>query len=247
MQSFVSIVTGENYPGFIARDPTKYKVLLFTERKTTAPIFKALSKQFKDKLLFGEVRKNSETDLVQKFNVQQFPTLLVVTDPQSFTGEAYSGELKIDRLTKFLNTYSYKTAVYEKKLDFLRLTPQVYRQGVCSKRSSNICLIFFTTTSVAELLHQQVKPLLDTFKNEPLSLVWSDKREDQALHQQFEGGKYHLVAYKPKRGKFVGYKNTDFSSESVRQFVDDILGGGGEYLKFEDEELRFAEERREDL
>jgi len=44
-------------------------VLLFTERKTTAPIFKALSKQFKDKLLFGEVRKTSEQALVDKFKV----------------------------------------------------------------------------------------------------------------------------------------------------------------------------------
>ena len=63
MQSFVSIVTGENYKSFFEREPTKFKILLFTERKTTAPIFKALSKQYKDKLLFGEVRK-SETDLI---------------------------------------------------------------------------------------------------------------------------------------------------------------------------------------
>lgn len=63
MQSFVSIVTGENYKQFFEREPTKYKILLFTERKTTAPIFKALSKQYKDKLLFGEVRK-SEIDLI---------------------------------------------------------------------------------------------------------------------------------------------------------------------------------------
>jgi thioredoxin-like negative regulator of GroEL len=44
MQSFVSLVNKDNYQQFIEREPTKYKVLLFTERKTTAPIFKALSK-----------------------------------------------------------------------------------------------------------------------------------------------------------------------------------------------------------
>ena len=58
MQNFVSIVTDENYESFIQREPSKYKVLLFTERKTTAPLLKALSKQYKDKLLFGEVRKS---------------------------------------------------------------------------------------------------------------------------------------------------------------------------------------------
>jgi Thioredoxin len=44
MQSFVSLVNKDNYQSFVERDPTKYKVLLFTERKSTAPIFKALSK-----------------------------------------------------------------------------------------------------------------------------------------------------------------------------------------------------------
>jgi hypothetical protein len=44
-----------------------------------------------------------------------------VTDSANFEGEVYDGELKIDRLTKFLNNYSYKTATYEKKLDFVQL------------------------------------------------------------------------------------------------------------------------------
>lgn len=48
--------------------------------------------------------------------------MLAVTDPDNFEGEVYSGELKIDRLTKFLINYSYKTVTYEKKLDFLQLT-----------------------------------------------------------------------------------------------------------------------------
>jgi hypothetical protein len=88
MQSFVSVVNKENYQQFLDREPTKYKVLLFTERKTTAPIFKALSKQFKDKLVFGEVRK-SEADLIARFGVTQFPTMLVIVDPFTNEGEKY--------------------------------------------------------------------------------------------------------------------------------------------------------------
>jgi hypothetical protein len=73
------------------------------------------------------VRKNSESDLIARFGVTQFPTMLVVTDPFSNEGDKYDGELKIDRLTKFLNNYSYKTASYEKKLDFIQLTVAAYR------------------------------------------------------------------------------------------------------------------------
>lgn len=101
-------------------------MLLFTERKTTPPIYKALSKQYKDKLLLGEVRKN-EAGLAQKFGVTQFPKILVITDPYDFKGEGYSGELKIDLITKFLNGYSYKAAAYEKKLEVVELTEQRHK------------------------------------------------------------------------------------------------------------------------
>jgi hypothetical protein len=37
---------------------TKYHVLLFTDKKTTPAIFKALSKKFLEKLVFGEVRSS---------------------------------------------------------------------------------------------------------------------------------------------------------------------------------------------
>ncbi len=82
MQNFVAVVSANNYESWVGRDQSKHKVLLFTERKTTAPLFKALSKQYKEKLLFGEVRK-SEADLVARFGVTKFPTMMVLTDPQN--------------------------------------------------------------------------------------------------------------------------------------------------------------------
>jgi hypothetical protein len=44
MESFVSIVTGSNYGSFIQQEPTKNLLLLFTNKKSTPPLFKALSK-----------------------------------------------------------------------------------------------------------------------------------------------------------------------------------------------------------
>ncbi len=79
-------------------------------------------------------------------------------------------------MNKFLNTFSYKTFVFEKKIDFLQLTDQKYRtEGLCGKRSSNLCFIFFTTANTVELLRDQIKPLLELYKNDPVSIVWVDK------------------------------------------------------------------------
>jgi protein disulfide-isomerase A6 len=80
---------------------------LFTERKSTPPIYKALSKLYKDKLLFGEVRK-SDTPMLQNYKINEFPKIVIITNPHTYEGEVYSGEIKYDRITKFLNNYSYK-------------------------------------------------------------------------------------------------------------------------------------------
>ena len=60
MQSFVRVVNNENYDSFVSDAKEKNMVLLFTERKSTAPLFKSLSKTYKDKLVFGEVKKDVE-------------------------------------------------------------------------------------------------------------------------------------------------------------------------------------------
>jgi hypothetical protein len=52
----VSSVNRENFDAFVEREPTKYKILHFTEKKSTPTVIKALSKKFKDKLTFGEIR-----------------------------------------------------------------------------------------------------------------------------------------------------------------------------------------------
>merc|ERR1712137_560252 len=96
MQSFVSFVSMGNYDGFVDRERLeKHKVLLFTEKKTTPAVYKALSKKYLGKAIFGEVRK-SDTELCEKFGVTEFPKIIVLTDPENFSGDEYSGELKVD-------------------------------------------------------------------------------------------------------------------------------------------------------
>ena len=46
----------------------KNKILLFTDKKSTPAIFKALSKKYLGKLIFGEARKSDE-ELCAKFQI----------------------------------------------------------------------------------------------------------------------------------------------------------------------------------
>ena len=83
------------------------------------------------------------------------------------------------------------------------------QQGLCSRKSSNVCLILFDDGS--RQLSHEVKALLDYYTNDPISFVYVDKFSESDLHKQFGNSAYHMVAYKPKRSKYLGYKNPDFS------------------------------------
>jgi len=83
-------VNSDNYANFIIREAENMKIILFTERKSTSPLMKALSKKYKGKLVFGEVR-TSETELIKKFGITKFPTLLALKDADSLEIDVYEG------------------------------------------------------------------------------------------------------------------------------------------------------------
>jgi hypothetical protein len=64
-------------------------------------LYKALSKQFKGKLIFGEIRSD-ETELINRFKVETFPFIVVITDVLTLKYEVYTDILKYDNLFKFL-------------------------------------------------------------------------------------------------------------------------------------------------
>ncbi len=96
MQSFVNNVNEGNYDSFVERErATKHKILLFTEKKATPTLFKALSKKYLGKLNFGEIKKSEEA-LIKRFGIETFPTIVVLTDPENDGIEKYEGEMNID-------------------------------------------------------------------------------------------------------------------------------------------------------
>ena len=59
MKNFVQVVTDDNYDTFVQRERlTKNKVLLFTDKKSTPTLFKALSKKYLERLNLGEVKQS---------------------------------------------------------------------------------------------------------------------------------------------------------------------------------------------
>lgn len=181
MQSFVSNVNEQNYGSFIERErATKHKILLFTDKKSTPTIYKALSKKYLNRLNFGEV-KQAEEALVKRFAIEKFPTILALTDPENDIADTYPGEMTIDQLEKFMNKYAYSTPSKVEVTDFVELTEKKMKGGpnaLCGPKSSNICVIIFTSGSESRALLDQMKPAIEDFKQDPISFVYINAVEE---------------------------------------------------------------------
>ena len=86
--------------------------------------------------------------LCAKFGVNEFPTLLVLTDPEGYAGEKYEGELKVDQLQKFFNTFAYSQPKNVVRLEFMHLDERKYKQGICGPKTSELCVVLDTSSEI---------------------------------------------------------------------------------------------------
>ena len=232
MQNFVQFVSDSNYETFIARDPENYKVLLFTERKSTAPLFKALSKKYKGKLNFGEVRNNPESQVIKNYKIEKFPAIVVVLDAKSYEREIYEGEMNADRLSLFFSGFSYKKAKKVKALEWQELTHLSYKTGTCNKKGASNCFIVCSKglTAALESLPQQLE-------NDKVDFVYFSS--ESGCKEQLVG--FEAAFLKPKFAKVYGIETSQLQDPTiVAAFVENIIGGGGSLSgKLADKELKF--------
>ena len=114
-------VNQESYKSII-KHPNFNKVLLFTDKQQTGLIFKGLSSYFYDRILFLEVH-NSEAELIHKYKIKKFPSLIVVeslesdleTERENVEIHEYTGNLKTKAIAEFISKFTHKEKLYLNK------------------------------------------------------------------------------------------------------------------------------------
>lgn len=231
MQSFVRIINTDNYDDFISTNPNLYKVILFTAKKSTPPMFKALSKHFLGKLNFGEVRQ-SETNLVNKFNIKKFPTLLVITDESNYKGVAYTEEFTRDAMQKFLNKYAYKKKENNINLEIKELTPSLYnKMNFCNKYDrKNICLIYFTSNSpINDTENSLLKNITNSFKTDPLKVFYLNPNKYSSFWDSFKQEDQHsgAIIIKGKKKRYIAIPKDSINYDKLSLIIGNVFSGSG--------------------
>lgn len=233
MQSFVRVVNKDNYGDFVNDNPTQHKVVLFTQRKSTPPLLKALSKHFKGKLSFGEIRQ-SEIELAQRFTVDKFPTLVVISEPENYKGIKYDGPLNRDNLEKFLNQYAYSARKVEKDMSVKELTNDIYnKQKICNESDGkNICVIYLTkedTLTGSE--NAMLEDITKRYSNDPIKVFYLNPIKYKYFWVSFEeiakDAKFLII--KGKRKMYLSIKSSELPE--VTNSIDNVLSGSGGFKK----------------
>jgi curved DNA-binding protein CbpA len=238
MESFVKLVNDQNYEEFVHEDYDKTKVILFTAKKSTPPLLKALSKDFKGRVVFGEVRQSSEK-LINKFQVTNFPSLVVLSDGLNYQGVVYQGDFKKDQLAKFLREHSSSQSSKKASKNPLggvlkELMPSMVNNGPCSPNDSNLCLLAIldrSNSADSQSLKSHLEKLAPSFSDDPIQFFFvSSGNIDYSYSFENINRFPALVIVKPKRGRYTHYQGS-FDLESLKTFIESTISGSSQFVK----------------
>ena len=237
MQNFVRVINKDNYNDFITSYPERYHVLLFTTKKTTPPLFKSLSKDYLNHLSFGEVRQ-TENELIKTFNVDKFPTLMVLTNYETNEVDVFKEDMKYDTIKKFLNKYGYKKMPENKEIKVRELNKNTYEKlGMCSSNDNkNICLIFFINKEKPE--NDELKNLENfatKFKDDHIKVFYLNVDKYKSIFKSFDNDEINFentsgVIVKGKRKKYIAVSKESY--QNIKDFyniMDNVISGGGSF------------------
>ena len=234
MSYYVNDVKKDKLSEFFTKRAEKYHVLLFTSKKETPSMYKALSKFFINKLIFGEVMQ-SETELLQIFNIRKFPTLMVIIDEEKNKYDLYNGKITYEDVKKYLNKYADK----KRNIDASKvkeMTPNLYNTlGMCSsKDAKNICLIYLTRGSKPSRKDMKLlENISEKYENDHLKIFYLDLKKNKYFFESFQdidSSNTQAVIVKGKRKKYLSLDKDEFNN-NINNVVENIISGGGNFKK----------------
>ena len=232
MQNFVRIINKDNYNDFKHTNPNYHKVLLFTSKKYTSPLYKAISKYYKDHLSFGEVRQ-SEIEICEKYFVKKFPTLIIITNEEEDKGVEFTEEMNRDSIEKFLNKYAYKKKEELKYTKINELKEDMYNKYNICKDGKNKCLIYFINQE--NLNDDEIKVLTtigNKYINDHIKVYYINVERYNNFYDNFEindtkniGG----IIIKGKRKRYLPLEKEKFNIKDLTNIIDNVVSGGGDF------------------
>ncbi|RIA87710.1 hypothetical protein C1645_807174 [Glomus cerebriforme] len=244
---------------FLSKDnKTISKVILFTNKERTTYLYKALSVEFHNRLLLGEVRQQ-ESRIIEKFNIKKFPTLFAInkqTDEITEFTEKYNHE----NLVKFLNKFALpKKSSYAKEPEpeieiepynpeIIDANSQTTLDKECLSKQTGLCIFTFLPleTEFEESIKEHesnikiLKMVKDKLHKELgnsiyLRFFWFNSLENgsKKLIKDFKLADVFpaLMILNPNRKVYRPYLGP-FDEEGIENFLKGVVKGKGKSFEY---------------
>lgn len=209
-------------------------VMLFTDKSSTPPMWKALSREYKDRVNLGIVRrcdKNGvfKTPLQREYDVR-IPQIIRI-DPLDELGkiaEKFDSQIKMDVLKLWLMKIKALSKKAGPAATFKEWSKQRLEAGDCGPKDSQFCFLWLKAGADPKV-EEATRSLAHKYRTDPIKMMWANVEMNPSLLEAFgleeSEDSDHFVAFRPKRSKFkvhqgpLGFKELD-------SFVDGVLNGG---------------------
>jgi protein disulfide-isomerase A6 len=244
LPNFVTKIDTSSVDEWLGKNKSKPHAILFTDKPKTASLTKALSADFKGRILMGEAQA-SDSNLVKRFKVKKFPALVIQLNEKDLV--PYKGEMTHTEIFKVMNNYAETNAMEkmhapsggddEPARPWLNQpVPQVIHDSlkdVCLD-IKGVCMIAFANGEAGKLNAGSMDILLN-LKNKfeanidrgtKFAFMWVDATVESEFTSGFGiESKPAIIAFKPGKRKRFALHEGDFSEKSISEFCDKVMGG----------------------
>jgi DnaJ family protein C protein 16 len=238
MSYYVNEITKEKLSDFFSKKNDKYHVILFTSKESTPSLYKALSKYFINKLIFGEVHQNQK-ELVQLFKIKEFPTLMVMLDEEKNKYEVYKNKMNYESIKSYLNKYvTKKKVVNDNKVKEMNYNIYNTLSTCSSSDGKNICLIYLTKDNRPNSKDKKIlESIADKYENDHIKVFYINYKKNKNIFNSFEDvneDNAKAVIIKGKRKKYMNIDKDEFES-NIYNAVENVISGGGNFKKMKED------------
>ena len=238
MSYYVNEITKEKLSDFFSKKNDKYHVILFTSKESTPSLYKALSKYFINKLIFGEVHQNQK-ELVRLFKIKEFPTLMVMLDEEKNKYEVYKNKMNYESIKSYLNKFvTKKKVVNDNKVKEMNYNIYNTLSTCSSSDGKNICLIYLTKDNRPNSKDKKIlESIADKYENDHIKVFYINYKKNKNIFNSFEDlneNNAKAVIIKGKRKKYMNIDKDEFES-NIYNAVENVISGGGNFKKMKED------------
>jgi len=252
-------VTPENADTFVTTEPSKPKVLLFSDKKSPPTIWKALSSEtvFRRTVKFGFVSKES-SDIVQKYKVKKFPAVYMHRGAKAEIKEEYKGEMTFTALKDWVNLHSEsgsgfevkgaggqtEESIEEAKPWLVQEVPELTaksQQDICFK-GEGLCVIYLNDGTITQGQTDMLEGLSKKFTSQlsdrgaKMKWMWLNTALEPAYKELFNPAQLpSAVVFNPhKRLRFAILDHGEEGEikgdkNGISNLMDKVLGGDARF------------------